>query len=172
MVDVRTFEQCRLVTLAGVTPPHLGDERRVLTPFDDVDVIDRARRPKRARAAAWGPAFRDAVADQTPPGCLDPPRHARLDPMAHQLEPALAIVRALGSRVLLADEVGLGKTIQAGIAVSELMTRGMADRVLVLTPAGLRDQWAQELTTRFALDARVADAPRRSGDGPRCCRSV
>jgi superfamily II DNA or RNA helicase len=158
VVDVRNFEHCRLVTLAGLTPPHVGHERRILTPFDDVDLVSRVRRPKMARATAWRPAFREVVADQTPPGCLRSVRHARVDTMAHQLEPALAIVRGLGSRVLLADEVGLGKTIQAAIVVSELMTRGLADRVLVLTPAGLRDQWTQELTTRFALDVCVADA--------------
>jgi superfamily II DNA or RNA helicase len=158
VVDVRTFDQCRLVTLVGVTPPHVGDERRVLMPFDDVDPVDTVRRPRMARSASWRPAFREVVADDTPPGCLRSVRHARVDAMAHQLEPALAIVRGLGSRVLLADEVGLGKTIQAGIVISELLARRFVERALVLTPASLRDQWARELTTRFALDVSVADA--------------
>jgi superfamily II DNA or RNA helicase len=74
------------------------------------------------------------------------------------MEPALAVVSGLGSRVLLADDVGLGKTIQAGLVVSELRKRGAADRVLILTPAGLRDQWASELGDRFGIDAEVIDA--------------
>jgi superfamily II DNA or RNA helicase len=78
--------------------------------------------------------------------------------MSHQLEPALAVVRGFGCRVLLADEVGLGKTIQAAIVLAELKERGAADRVLVLTPAGLREQWAAELSARFGIDARVVDA--------------
>ena len=83
---------------------------------------------------------------------------ARIDLLAHQLEPALAVVRGLACRVLIADEVGLGKTIQAGLIAAELRTRGMADRILVLTPSGLREQWAAELKGRFDLDALVMDA--------------
>ena len=60
-------------------------------------------------------------------------------------------------RLLLADDVGLGKTIQAGLVVAELRARGAADRVLILTPAGLREQWARELSERFAIDANAVD---------------
>ena len=89
--------------------------------------------------------------------------------MPHQLEPALAILHGRGCRILLADEVGLGKTIQAGIAIAELIARGSADRVLVLTPSGLREQWAHELSTRFGIAAHLADAAglrRRAADMP------
>ena len=75
-----------------------------------------------------------------------------------QLEPALVVVRGRASRLLLADEVGLVKTIQAGLILAELWARGEADRALVLTPAGLRHQWAQELRNRFALEVDVLDA--------------
>jgi superfamily II DNA or RNA helicase len=81
-----------------------------------------------------------------------------MDLLPHQLEPALAVVRGLGSRVLLADAVGLGKTVQAGLIIAELRAHGAADRVLVVTPAGLRDQWAHELLTRFGIEAQVLDA--------------
>src|SRR6185503_13968298 len=82
---------------------------------------------------------------------------ARIDLLPHQLEPALALVRGLGSRVLLADDVGLGKTIQAGLAIAELRHGGAAERTLVLTPAGLREQWAAELADRFGLVPEVVD---------------
>src|SRR5262249_39758450 len=91
-------------------------------------------------------------------GGLSTAANARMDLLPHQLEPALAILRGRGSRVLLADEVGLGKTVQAGLILSELRARGAADRVLILTPPGLRDQWADELLDRFQMDARVMDA--------------
>ena len=77
--------------------------------------------------------------------------------MPHQLEPALAVIRGRGSRLLLADDVGLGKTIQAGLIVSELLARNAIDRVLILTPAGLREQWEQELARRFAIAAAAVD---------------
>jgi superfamily II DNA or RNA helicase len=68
----------------------------------------------------------------------------------------LAVVRGAATRVLLADEVGLGKTIQAGLIVAELQARGLVDRVLIVTPAGLRDQWRSELQNRFGVEAAVA----------------
>jgi superfamily II DNA or RNA helicase len=52
----------------------------------------------------------------------------------------------------------LGKTIQAGLIVAELRALGAADRFLILTPSGLRDQWAHELSARFSIDAVVLDA--------------
>jgi superfamily II DNA or RNA helicase len=158
IVDIRTYQDCQLVTLAG-TSPHGVVQRQVLAPFDDLDIIAPNQRPRFARAGAWWRACRTLLADDAPPGSLRSVAHARIDIMAHQLEPALAIVRGLGSRVLIADEVGLGKTIQAGLIVSELRTRRVAERVLVIAPAGLRDQWVQELSIRFGLEAHLADAP-------------
>ena len=160
VVDVRPYDDCQLVTLTGIVPPDLGQVRRVLAPFDAIEPIEGRPRPRFTRAPPWRRACRAIVASETPPGGLRSIRHARIDVMPHQLEPALALLRGLGSRLLLADEVGLGKTIQAAIVVAELQARGWADRVLVLTPAGLRDQWAHELSTRLALDAQIADPAR------------
>jgi len=70
----------------------------------------------------------------------------------------VAVLRGDGCRLLLADEVGLGKTIQACVLVDELRARGVADRVLILTPPGLRDQWQHELHRRFHLDSTIVDA--------------
>jgi superfamily II DNA or RNA helicase len=83
---------------------------------------------------------------------------SRIELMAFQLEPALAAVRGLACRFLLADEVGLGKTIQAGLLINELRHRGLADRVLILTPSGLRRQWQAELSERFSIPASVVDS--------------
>ena len=120
-------------------------------------LFDRARAPRFVRPRRWRHACRGLLADCTPPGGLRAARLARIDLLPHQLEPALAVVRGRGSRVLLADDVGLGKTIQAGLIVAELQARGQADRVLVVTPSGLRDQWRAELADRFAIAAAVVD---------------
>ena len=79
--------------------------------------------------------------------------------MPHQLEPALAVLAGHGSRVLLADAVGLGKTVQAGLLLAELRRRGAVQSALVLTPAGLRDQWRRELSLRFGIAADIIDSP-------------
>ena len=161
VADMRTFDDCQLVTLSSLTPPDVGAERQFLAPFDTlepIDPIDGPRRPRLVRGRRWRRACRSLVAADTPPGRLRSARLARFDLLPHQLEPALAVLRGIGSRVLLADEVGLGKTIQAGLIVAELRARGAIDRLLVLTPAGLREQWALELSARFALAAPAVDA--------------
>ena len=159
IVQIRACEDCQVVTLCGLTPPHLGLERRVLIPFDTIEPIERAPRLRIVRAVRWRRACRALIAADGPPGSLRAARSARIDLLPHQLEPALAILRGLGTRLLLADEVGLGKTIQAGLILSELLARGSIDRVLVLTPPGLREQWLQELADRFAIDATGVDGP-------------
>ena len=66
-------------------------------------------------------------------------------------------MRGAGTRLLLADAVGQGKTIEAGILLRELAARGAADRLLILTPLTVRDQWRSELAVRCRLDAEVID---------------
>lgn len=76
----------------------------------------------------------------------------------HQLETALRALRDMRGRALLADEVGLGKTIEAGIVMKELIERGLVRTVLVLTPASLTEQWREELTFKFGEKFRVVDS--------------
>jgi len=95
----------------------------------------------------------------------------RFEPFPHQLEAAARVLRHMQGRAILADEVGLGKTIEAGIVLSELRLRGLAGRTLVLAPAGLVGQWREELERKFALpcaiaDARFGSADPRSGAAP------
>ncbi len=74
----------------------------------------------------------------------------------HQMRAALRVLRDLGGRALLADEVGLGKTIEAGIILKEYLLRGQIRTALVLTPASLCEQWADELRDKFELDFVVS----------------
>jgi SNF2 family DNA or RNA helicase len=159
VLDVRAYEDCQLVTVSGASPGYIGVERRFLAPFDVIEPVQRRSRPRLVRAERWRNACRHLLADNRPPAGLEAVLHARIDLLPHQLEPALAILRGLGSRLLLADEVGLGKTIQAGLVCAELLIRSAIDRVLVLTPAGLRGQWCDELLKRFAIRATIVDAP-------------
>jgi superfamily II DNA or RNA helicase len=78
------------------------------------------------------------------------------EPFDHQLRAASVVLQRMSGRAILADEVGLGKTIEAGIVLSELRLRGLARRVLVLAPTGLVAQWGEELERKFALATVVA----------------
>jgi SNF2 family DNA or RNA helicase len=77
----------------------------------------------------------------------------------HQLRTARTVLRRLRGRALLCDEVGLGKTIEAGIILEELIVRGLARRVLILTPPSLVEQWQGEMRRKFGLDFVVHDDP-------------
>ncbi|MBF0543515.1 MAG: DEAD/DEAH box helicase [Candidatus Riflebacteria bacterium] len=69
----------------------------------------------------------------------------------HQINTVKLVLQYLNGRALLADEVGLGKTIEAGLILKEYLLRGMVKKVLILTPASLITQWQQELKTKFDL---------------------
>ncbi|MDN5934078.1 MAG: SNF2-related protein, partial [Pseudonocardia sp.] len=86
---------------------------------------------------------------------LSEPR-LRFTPFDYQLATMQTVLRRMRGRAILADEVGLGKTIEAGLVLSELRMRGLADRALVITPAGLVGQWGEELERKFALPTAVA----------------
>lgn len=76
-----------------------------------------------------------------------------LDMHRYQVESALEVVDRLQGRAILADEVGLGKTIEAGLIIAELKARNLIDRVLILVPAGLKTQWEAELLGKFGWQA-------------------
>ncbi|MBS9779208.1 MAG: RNA polymerase-associated protein RapA, partial [Moraxellaceae bacterium] len=85
---------------------------------------------------------------------------ARVDIIEHQLYIAHEVGKRLAPRVLLADEVGLGKTIEAGMIIHQQLLTGRADRVLVLVPDSLQYQWLVELRRRFNLEFSIFDLVR------------
>ncbi|MGQ9592099.1 MAG: helicase-related protein [Planctomycetota bacterium] len=85
-------------------------------------------------------------------GLLTGARFGRAALEAYQLAPALRLLAKPRPALLVADDVGLGKTIEAGLAVLELMARKRASRILIVTPPGLMDQWQDELREKFGLD--------------------
>lgn len=76
-----------------------------------------------------------------------------VDFLEHQVDAAKRVVHEMNGRAILADEVGLGKTLEAGLILKELMIRGVAKKVLILTPASLVNQWIQELNEKFFIQA-------------------
>ncbi|MEI2403805.1 DEAD/DEAH box helicase [Niallia taxi] len=85
---------------------------------------------------------------------LQAPKHlSDLTPLPHQLEVAKKVIEDMNGKAILADEVGLGKTIEAGLILKEYMIRGLVKKVLILVPASLVTQWAIELNTKFFIPA-------------------
>jgi superfamily II DNA or RNA helicase len=145
-----------------------------LVPFDRPASTRLRDRPQRIRRQRVVTRLAQVLARDTRWHSLSTAVRAHLDVLPYQLEPALAMIRGSARRVLIADEVGLGKTIQAGLLVAETVGRDPSARVLVLAPSALRAQWGHELRDRFHLESRVADARSidllartvRSGDNP------
>jgi SNF2 family DNA or RNA helicase len=85
---------------------------------------------------------------------LQAPKHLpNLTPLPHQLETAKQVIENMNGKAILADEVGLGKTIEAGLILKEYMIRGLVKKVLILVPASLVTQWASELNSKFFIPA-------------------
>src|SRR5499426_2737944 len=81
-------------------------------------------------------------------------RAGRIDPNPHQIDAVVfALSRLPEGGCILADEVGLGKTIEAGLVIAQLRAEG-ARRVLLVTPKPLLGQWKQELSTLFNIETR------------------
>ncbi|MEO6212199.1 MAG: DEAD/DEAH box helicase [Vicinamibacterales bacterium] len=158
VLSVTQHADCASIRLSRVSSGSLARARTLLLPFDRITPRSAPVTPRILTRRRWAAAVLDAVAGSRPFGALAAAANARIDLLPFQLEPALAMLRHGYTRLLVADEVGLGKTIQAGLILGELSRRDDALRALVLTPAGLREQWRMELADRFSLDAVTADA--------------
>ncbi len=75
----------------------------------------------------------------------------RFEPFPYQLKAAQTMLRRFRGRGLFCDEVGLGKTIEAGLVIKEYLERQMVERILILAPPGLVEQWREELDQKFGL---------------------
>jgi len=128
-------------------PVSRADERLVSARVDaphrfELRLAALRRRAEAKRSPAWGLAS------------------ARIDLIPHQLRVAAIVSQRRPPRALLADEVGLGKTIEAGMLIARLLASGRATRVLVLAPASLTAQWFVELLRRFNLPFALYDEER------------
>jgi SNF2 family DNA or RNA helicase len=74
----------------------------------------------------------------------------------HQIDTVVKVISQMRGRAILADEVGLGKTIEAGMILKEYLLRGLVKRFLILTPAALCRQWEAELREKFAIPTLIA----------------
>ena len=155
LARVDAYERCSVLTLDGRDVANANRRLRVIEPFDRAMPVASDRMVRRKRRSVLRTALR-AIAHARPATGLWTAAEASIDLLPYQLEPALAVLRG-ATRLLLADAVGLGKTIQAGLILAELRERGWAERALVLCPAGLRATWAAELQQRFHIDCAVLD---------------
>lgn len=85
----------------------------------------------------------------------------------YQIETVKKVLKQFHGRALLSDEVGLGKTIEAGMLIKEYFMRGMARNILILTPAPLVSQWREEMKVKFGMEFLTTDDPEFAEDPAR-----
>ncbi|MEU5402621.1 DISARM system SNF2-like helicase DrmD [Streptomyces sp. NPDC005963] len=115
--------------------------------FDEPDRLDAF-----LDAVRWGAI---ASADKT---ALQAPFRSGVEIQEYQLDPVVRALSMPRTNLLIADDVGLGKTVEAGLVMQELMLRHRARTMLIVCPAGLTLQWHDEMRDKFGLDFRIVDA--------------
>ena len=152
-------EVCRVVDVQALWGEVLY---RVWLPARDATVRIRADRLRPVAEAGIFNQDRIAyvaaaarVSDSLEQDVLLAPIESSVIPLPHQLQALSRVISGDGVRYLLADEVGLGKTIEAGLIMRELKLRGLVRRTLVVAPKGLVTQWVAEMRTHFGEDFRL-----------------
>ncbi|GAB3119820.1 DISARM system SNF2-like helicase DrmD [Streptomyces calidiresistens] len=156
-----------LVHLQSVADGRFGDTlsviwevepgRRVLPAGSLPDASTGAYDPP-ARLAAFLDAVRWSAVASADTRTLQAPFRSGVAVEPYQLEPVSRAVGAPRVNLLLADDVGLGKTIEAGLVVQELVLRGRARRAMVVCPAGLTLKWRDEMAEKFGLEFTIVDS--------------
>lgn len=161
-LDTGTPQHC--VTLSSIDEDDLGEELEVVWEIEPgAQVIERAGLPSVTGQDDSGmlDAFLDAVrwgaATNADRGFLQAPFRSGVSIEDFQLDPLVRAIDMARVNLLIADDVGLGKTIEAGLVIQELLLRHRARTVLIICPASLQEKWRVEMLEKFGLDFRVVD---------------
>lgn len=159
--------KARAATPVAATPPPVADLPRLEALFDmtfelsNPDAIAMAGAPAADDADLFrlrGELVRLSLFEGFDE-LLCPPTLRGVEPHWYQTETVRKVLRQYRGRVLLADEVGLGKTIEAGMVLKEYILRGMAERILILCPASLVGQWRDEMAAKFGIECATSHDP-------------
>ena len=156
-----------LATLTSVSDDDLGDELtlvwevepgREILPVSHLPEIRGGGFDDPERLGAFLDAVRWGTVASADTRTLQAPFRSGITIQEHQLEPVARALQMPRVNLLIADDVGLGKTIEAGLIAQELILRHRVRRILVVCPASLTRKWAEEMDGRFGLDFQVLDA--------------
>lgn len=160
VVDIQPLGEQTLCRLRGLEGVVRGKEIDLLTPLEEVTPLEVNINPEKAGPLKNWLVYHQAYLLEQDLGssALVSIQPGRLQIEPYQIVPLMRALKMTRPRLLLCDDVGLGKTIQAAFIVTELMARRLAHRVLIVTPAGpLLDQWKTELLERFGIRVDVVD---------------
>jgi superfamily II DNA or RNA helicase len=152
------------LTLSSLDEDSLGEELEVLWEIEPgAHVIERAGLPTitgqddTEKLEAFLDAVRWGAATNADRNFLQSPFRSGVSIEDFQLDPLVRAIDMARANLLIADDVGLGKTIEAGLVIQELLLRHRARTVLVICPASLQEKWRVEMLEKFGLEFKVVD---------------
>lgn len=165
-------------TLVSLQSVELGDDRfddtldviwevepgRAILPSGSLPDVTEAGYDPPEQLAAFLDAVRWSAVTSADTRTLQAPYRSGVAIEDYQLEPLARAVAAPRVNLLLADDVGLGKTIEAGLVAQELLLRHRTQRIMIVAPAGLTTKWQDEMFEKFGLDFTIVDS--------QCCADV
>src|SRR5207244_13058334 len=111
-----------------------------------------------AHAVRWGASCQFDLDTGADAGRLQAPFRSGIHIQDYQLDPLVRALQMPRVSLLVADDVGLGKTIEAGLVAQELILRHRARRILIVCPSALQIQWQEQMRDKFGLDFRIVDS--------------
>src|SRR5271157_163851 len=154
-----------LVSLLSVEDDALGEELQVVWEIEPgAKLIEKVALPEPTafdspdRLDAFLDAVRWGAASTADLRNIQSPFRSGIDIEDYQLDPVVRAIQMPRVNLLVADDVGLGKTIESGLVALELIIRHRARRVLVVCPASLQVQWRDQMRDKFGLDFRIVDS--------------
>jgi superfamily II DNA/RNA helicase len=154
-----------LVSLSSVDDEGLGEELNVIWEIEPgVRAFEKASLPDLTgfddpkRLDAFLDAVRWGAASSADVRSLHSPFRSAIEIEDYQLDPVVRALRMPRVSLLIADDVGLGKTIEAGLVAQEMIFRHMARRILIVCPSSLQIQWQEQMRDKFGLEFRIIDS--------------
>ncbi len=158
-------EPQHLVTLNAIEDDAVGESAQVIWEVEPgARTVERIELPEPtgfdppARLDAFLDAVRWGAIASADVRALQAPFRSGIDIEDYQLDPLVRAVQMPRVSLLIADDVGLGKTVEAGLVIQELIVRNRARTVLVVCPAGLQAHWRDQMRDKFGLEFRVVDS--------------
>ena len=154
-----------LLTLSSVEDDALGEELEVIWELEvGARIIDDANLPvitafdSPQRLDTFLDAVRWGAASSADVRALQAPFRSGIDIEDYQLDPLVRAIQMPRVNQLIADDVSLGKTIETGLVLQEMLIRHRARRVLIVCPSALQLHWHEQMREKFGLDFRIVDA--------------
>lgn len=154
-----------LVTLSSVEDDAFGEELQVIweiepgaTPIEKTPLPDPIGFDTPQRLDTFLNAVRWGAASSADVKAIQAPFRSGVDLEDYQLDPVARAIQMPRVSLLVADDVGLGKTIEAGLVAQELIIRHRARKILIICPAALQVQWRDQMRDKFGLEFRIIDS--------------